>query len=141
MITCPVCGSAEVRLSRSKRRTDVFRWLRGRREPFRCRNCRRRFFASLSTIETKKRAVKPASRRRSKRYLSRRTKKRMIRTLIMVCVFAGAFILFLIFLRYMMTERQPKPFPGVIPGTTSLPPAPYMAPSAEDPEQTRLNQA
>lgn len=126
MITCPVCGSAEVRPSRSTRRTDVFPRLRGR-APFRCRNCRLRFFAALSAVESPK-GAKRAPSRPHKRHLSRSSKKRIVRTLMMILVFAVAFILFLIFLRYMMTERQTKPFPGVIPGTASLTPAAYTAP-------------
>jgi len=94
--------------------TDVFSRFRGR-EPFRCRNCRRRFFAAPSTVERQKSAVKPARSHRSKRHLSRRTKKRIVRTLIMISVFVVAFILFLIFLRYLMSEHQPKPYPGIIP--------------------------
>ncbi len=94
--------------------TDVFCRFRGR-EPFRCRNCRRRFFASPSTVKSQKSAVKRVPSHRSKRHLSRRTKKRVVRTLIMISVFVVAFILFLIFLRYLMIERQPKPYPGIIP--------------------------
>ena len=94
--------------------TDVFCRFPGR-QPFRCRSCRRRFFASPSAVKSQKSAVARAQSHRSKRHLSRRTKKRIVRTLIMISVFVVAFILFLIFLRYLMSELQPKPYPGIIP--------------------------
>jgi hypothetical protein len=92
---------------------DVFSRFGGR-QPFRCRSCRRRFFASPSAVRSQKSAVARAQSHRSKRRLSGRTKKRIVRTLIMVVIFAVAFILFLTFLRYMMTERQTQPYPGII---------------------------
>ena len=39
--------------------------------------------------------------------MSSRTKKRLIKQLIMITIFAAAFILFLFFLRYLTTERMP----------------------------------
>ena len=111
MITCPSCGSSEVRASRNARMTDAFHRLRGR-EPFRCRSCRRRFFAALPPAEKQRLAAEPKRSHGSKLHLSTRRRKRLIRLLIMISIFAVAFILFLFFLRYLTTERQPEPDSG-----------------------------
>jgi hypothetical protein len=108
-MTCPECGSSEVRASRSTRWSDTFQRLRGR-EAFRCRKCRQRFFASSSTVPVLPASGQPVQSkhtRRPARRISTHTKKRLIKRLVMLSIFAVAFILFLFFLRYLTTERMP----------------------------------
>jgi hypothetical protein len=108
-MTCPECGSSEVRASRSTRWSDIFQRVRGR-EAFRCRKCRLRFFASSSTVSVApvtEQVVRSKRTRRPTRHTSSRTKQRLIKRLVVISIFAVAFILFLFFLRYLTTERMP----------------------------------
>jgi len=86
---------------------DAFYRLRGQ-EPFRCRNCQRRFFAAPTPVEKQRSAKERERSHGSKLHLSTRRRKRFIRLLIVISIFAAAFILFLFFLRYLTTERQPE---------------------------------
>ena len=103
---CPECGSSEVRSSRRSRWNDIFQRIRGR-EAFRCRKCRQRFFASVSTESGPEQAVQPKRTHRPAKLMSDRSKKRLVRRLIVNLIFAVAFIIFIFFLRYITTERMP----------------------------------
>lgn len=108
-MTCPGCGSSEVRASKSTRWSDFLQRARSR-EAFRCRKCRQRFFASISTesvVPVPEHAVQSKHTHRPAKLISSRAKKRLIKRLIMISIFAVAFILFLFFLRYLTTERMP----------------------------------
>jgi hypothetical protein len=105
VITCPSCGSIEVRASRVFRANDIFFRFLGRKA-YRCRGCRFRFFASGAAASsqtmtgasgTKARALRPFGSR-----ITRRTKARMI----MIAVFALAFVIFWFFLRYVTSEKS-----------------------------------
>jgi hypothetical protein len=102
-MTCPECGSSEVRSSKSTRWNDFLQRVRGR-EAFRCRKCRQRFFASPSS-ESVSNPVTHAHH--PTKLMSTRSKKRLVRQLIVAAIFAVAFALFLFFLRYLTTERMP----------------------------------
>lgn len=104
MITCPACGSADVRASRRARMTDVFYRLRGQ-EPFRCRSCRRRFFAALPADQRQRHEAERKRSHRSKLNRSARGGRRRVRLQITLSIFAVAFLLFLLFLRYLTTRN------------------------------------
>ncbi len=119
-MTCPECGSSEIRASRSIRWSDVFQRVRGR-EAFRCRKCRQRFFASVSPESGPGRAVQSKQTRRPSKLMSIRSKNRLVRRLILILIFAVAFVIFLFFLRYLTTERIPAPDSGATSSPAVLP--------------------
>jgi transcriptional regulator NrdR family protein len=102
-MTCPDCGSSEIRLSRSRRFQDAFQRLRGR-EPFRCSKCRVRFFAIESPELALGKAAHSNPDRRS--LWNSRIKKRLAKRMIVVSIFAVALVIFLIFLRYVTSEQS-----------------------------------
>jgi multidrug efflux pump subunit AcrB len=112
-MTCPKCRSSEIRASRSSRWSDIFQRVRGR-EAFRCRKCRQRFFASQSSALGSQQVVQSKHTHRHSRLMSRRTKKRLSRRLIVIAIFAVMFVIFLFFLRYLITERMPASDSGAV---------------------------
>jgi len=46
--------------------------------------------------------------------MSTRSKKRLIRRLIVITIFAVAFLLFLLFLRYLTSEKSPSQDSGAV---------------------------
>jgi len=122
-MTCPQCGSSEIRASRTAHWSDTFQRIRGR-QPFRCRECRRRFFASKASASGTVRAVRSESSRRPRKLIGTQARKRLVRRLILISVFAVAFGLFLLFLRYFTSERDNSIDSGMVssPGACSLAP-------------------
>jgi len=112
-MTCPQCGSSDIRASRSTRWNDVFQRMLGR-EAARCRRCRRRFFVANATESGLKRLVKSNRTDRHQKLMSTRTRKRLIRQLIVISIFAVALIIFLFFLHYLTTERVPSQDSGAV---------------------------
>lgn len=110
-MTCPDCGSSEIRLSRSTKFQDAFQRLRGR-EPFRCSKCRVRFFAIESPELALGKAAHSNPGRRSS--WNSRIKKRLAKRMIVVSIFAVALFIFLIFLRYVTTEQNPSSDSGAV---------------------------
>ena len=110
---CPQCGSPDIRASRSARWSDVFHRVRGR-ETFRCRSCRKRFYASNSTESGAQQVDKSKHAHRPAKLMSTRSKKRLIRRLIVITIFAVAFLLFLLFLRYLTSEKSPSQDSGAV---------------------------
>ncbi len=115
-MTCPNCGGSNVRLSRKKRVVDVLQRTRGK-EAYRCRTCLFRFHAVESAAGGPTAAQSLSSPRRPKRkaVYNRRKLKRL---LVVVGIFFAALLVFLFFVRYITTEKNPDP-DGV--GTSSLP--------------------
>jgi len=112
-MTCPKCGSADIRASRSDRWSDIFHRFRGR-DTYRCRNCRMRFYASESAQPGPKQADQSKPTHRHPKLISTRKKKRLIRRLIVISIFALAFIMFWFFLRYLTTEKSPAQDSGTV---------------------------
>jgi len=110
---CPACGSSEIRTSRHTRWSDFFQRVRGR-EAFRCRTCRLRFFASQSTKSGPEQVVQSKHIHRPQKLMSTRSKKRFVRRLVVILIFAVAFVIFLFFLRYLITERMPASDSGAV---------------------------
>ena len=97
-VTCPNCGSFDVRRSRSSHWTDAFRSTR-ERVPYRCRSCRKRFF-SMSELE--KDGDHPNFSWRTARQLKRERaarRRQLRRTIAIIMVLLVAFVIFLLFLR------------------------------------------
>jgi hypothetical protein len=107
-MTCPACGSSEIRTSRHARWSDIFQRVRGR-EAFRCRSCRIRFFASQSSESVLKQAIQSKHTHHPKKLMTSRAKKRLVKRLIVISIFAVALVLFLIFLRYLTKEPISPP--------------------------------
>lgn len=105
-MTCPQCGSSDVRRSRNPHWNDVFQRGLGR-TPFRCRACRKRFYASFFYRSHSKQAVPSSTSKHSKRRVRAITRKRLGRLLVTGVVFAVAFIVFWIVLRYFMAMKNP----------------------------------
>jgi hypothetical protein len=112
-MTCPKCGSSDIRASRRTRWSDVFQWVRGR-ETFRCRTCRQRFFASDSTEPGPQQVVQSNHSHRPAKLMSTRSKKRLVRRLVVISIFAVAFIVFWLFLRYLTTEKSSSQDSGAV---------------------------
>jgi hypothetical protein len=112
-MTCPKCGSSDIRTSKSAHWNDVFQRVRGR-EALRCRKCRLRFFASNMAEPGSERVIQSKHTPRSAKLMSPRTKKHLVRRLIVISIFAVAFVLFLFFLRYLTTERMPASDSGAV---------------------------
>jgi hypothetical protein len=112
-MTCPKCGSSEIRVSKSFRFSDLFQRVRGR-EACRCRKCRHRFFFSPSSEPGPGPAVLPKSTSHPPKFLSTRARKRLVRRSVAVVIFAVAALIFWLFLRYLTTERAPASDSGAV---------------------------
>jgi len=110
---CPDCGSDNIRTSRSSRWNDLFQRLRGR-DVFRCRGCRLRFYASVSSGSGLKAAVKSGHGHSSLKRMSARKKQHLVKRLIVLSIFLLAFIVFWVFLRYLTTEREAQSDSGAV---------------------------
>lgn len=98
----------------------MFQRVRGR-EAFRCRKCRQRFFASVSAESGPERTAQSSRAPRPTKLMSTRSKKRLVRRLIVILIFAVAFVIFWYFLRYLTSERIPAPDSGATSSTAVLP--------------------
>jgi hypothetical protein len=106
---CPECGSADVRVSKSSRMSDVLKRLRGN-DAFRCRDCRKRFYGPMSFASNSKWEVLKPRIHRSVRNMSARTRRRLVRRLIAGGIFTVAFVLFWLFLRYLVGAIAPPQY-------------------------------
>ena len=112
-MTCPKCGSSEIRESKSIGWNDIFQRVRGR-EAYRCRKCRQRFFASDSLESGRQKVVLSKDTHGPRKLMSTRAKKRLIRRFVAISIFAVAFYLFWLFLRYITTDRTPASDSGAV---------------------------
>ena len=103
-MTCPECGSPDIRASRHARKGDILQRIRGKKA-FRCRNCQKRFFVSLFSPSRSKQLLPSSRSRRSRSYLSLATRRRLAHWLVVIATFAVALVLFLLFLRYLTAEK------------------------------------
>lgn len=99
---CPKCNSSQVRPSKRSRWFDLYLTL-GRRR-FRCRDCRRSFYAREKPESSAEPSARPRDRKGSgdhfRSVLSRQTQRRLREALI----FAIMLALFIVFLRYLTRE-------------------------------------
>jgi hypothetical protein len=112
-MTCPHCGSTDIRSSKRAHLGDAFQRFRGL-EPFRCRKCRKRFFASESSLSDGERIVVSKATHRPVKLMSVRKKQRLVRQLTVIGIFAVAFVLFYFFLRYLIREPKPASDTGAV---------------------------
>ena len=106
-MACPKCGSSNTRASHSPHWSDSLQRALGRM-PFRCRKCRIRFYSSFDTGRSKQKGFHSNAERSSRSRIGLRTNKRLKRRIVAVAIFAVAFLLFWIFMRYITTERSPS---------------------------------
>jgi hypothetical protein len=107
-MNCPKCGSAEVRPSTRARWFDPY--FAFGRQRFRCRGCRRSFYAREKAGLPADASRMPSLSKRSQKHrykpLSKRNQRRLLEALIFVVMLA----LFFVFLRYL--TREPNPVSG-----------------------------
>ncbi len=111
-MNCTKCGSTDIRKSSDPRWGDVFQRVLGR-DAFRCRACRKRFYAAASGPSLKA-VTPPAGSKRSKRLLRSSARKRLTRLAVTLLIFAFAFALFWIVLRYFMAPKNPTDDTGAV---------------------------
>jgi hypothetical protein len=106
---CPQCGSSDIRISRHPHVADVFQRIRGR-EAYRCRKCRNRFYGALAAGADKGRARKSTHQYRGSLWGRGgfQQRRRLFRKALFFAVFAAAFALFWMFLRFISTDRMPS---------------------------------
>jgi hypothetical protein len=110
-MTCPKCSSQNIRISRHSHWNDVFYRIQGE-QPYRCRSCRHRFYASLSAL--------PASRQSGHHtipIMSAWRRKHILRRVIILAIFATCFYIFWLYLRYITTDRVPSNGSGATPAS------------------------
>ena len=73
-------------------------------EAFRCRKCRHRFYASDPESPGTEPQAKPRSSKRRK-HRDPWTRRRIFRRLVWIGIFAVAFLIFLFFLRFIVSEK------------------------------------
>jgi hypothetical protein len=105
-MTCPKCASANIRRSSTSIWKDVLPSLRGR-EPFRCRECRHRFFALRSADSSARGPDRSARNNHHRKFRNPRKKNRIIRRLFAFAVLVLMFSLFGVFLHYITTDHAP----------------------------------
>jgi len=103
---CPLCGSADTRASKSSRWGDVLKRLRGK-GAFRCRGCGKRFYASEPYASGLKQTVKSIRNQQSSRRLRSRSRRHLVRNLVVTSIFAIAFVMFWVFMRYLIAQASP----------------------------------
>ena len=117
-MTCPKCGSSEIRLSRHAHSMDALHRIGGD-QPYRCRKCRHRFYSSEVLVVGDSESVRPAQGSRhtpgSSWLRSSRSRKRLKRGLIALTIFVAMFVIFWLFLRYLTTERAPGADSAAVP--------------------------
>lgn len=92
VLTCPVCGSQDVRKSQRSSRFDLIRRWRGLRR-YRCRDCRKTFYNALSPAERTEHSKAAEDRRAARR------KKKRVRTELLL--FFGMLLFFFLILRFL----------------------------------------
>jgi hypothetical protein len=101
-MTCPKCGSQNLRLSRQSEWLDMLH-LAARHKPFRCRECRLRFYAHPSVEDSKTAANSTNISHRPKPLLAKRTKRRLVEA----AIFTAMLALFFVLLHYLTQEKAP----------------------------------
>jgi len=95
---CPNCGNAKIRLSEHRHWNDVFQRIMGRL-PYRCRECRHRFYASASIMPSAGPQDRARRARRSPAHVNTRRRKHLRRWFRAAAIFIATFILFWLHLR------------------------------------------
>jgi len=101
---CPSCGDSETRPSQHTYWSDLFQRMLGR-EPYRCRKCRLRFYSSETPSSDVEGAKHHTPTNRSNRELTKVRRRRLLRALIAIAIFAAMFVVFLILLKYLTADK------------------------------------
>ena len=102
-MTCPKCGSENIRPSRHRKWSDLFRATTGR-EAFRCRRCHERFYATGSESAT---VI-------LQRRFRKRGSKRVQRLLLQAVIGVVLLLIFYVFLHYLTREPSPANDSGAL---------------------------
>jgi hypothetical protein len=116
-MNCPHCGSVDVRLSRREYWADTVQHFLGK-AAFRCRSCRKRFFALKSSAGDLISRVQSSGHSKSS-YTRARERRRMLRRIFAFVIFTIAFLLFWMFLQYTVSRPPSSQFAPVDATTTS----------------------
>ena len=81
---------------------------------FRCRACRKRFYAPETSAAGLKQAIRAMSNPRSQSRVSVRARRRLVHKLVVISIFAVAFVFFWFFLRFITAEANPNSSPSGI---------------------------
>ena len=119
IMTCPKCGSAEIRPSKHAHWGDTFKRALGI-EPLRCRTCGHRFFSSLANESIPESPPPSKSSKRPRKLIRTRTRILLVRRLVVISIFGAALVLFWLFLRYLTTEHVPASDSGTIVHVTAF---------------------
>jgi hypothetical protein len=103
-MTCPSCGSSEIRASRHAHWSDVFERVRGQ-VPLRCRKCRHRFYA-LKSMAGKELASRSRHSARRTKLINIRKMKRFVSRVIMIGIIVVLMFIFLFFLNALSMRRM-----------------------------------
>jgi hypothetical protein len=101
---CPSCGNADIRPSEHSYWSDTLQSVLGRK-PYRCRKCRHRFYSSETpppAVEGAKRSGRPQL---DPLHEAKRRRKRILRGLIAIAIFAAMFLIFLMILSYLTSDK------------------------------------
>jgi hypothetical protein len=105
-MTCALCGSAKIRLSRRKKPLDIGYRLLGR-AAFRCRDCEHRFFSAANPADIPGEMERRSARKqrsvqsRVKRWWDKGGRGKVIQA----AVFGTVLIMFFLFMQYFLTDR------------------------------------
>jgi len=111
-MNCPYCSSPDIRVSRHTHNGDLFQRIRGR-QAYRCRKCRHRFYAAKSSLPATERLHASGLGGRAGIRLGSRTRKLLVRRIIIVAIFAAMFAIFCAFLSYLTSDRKTSDLSGV----------------------------
>ena len=111
-MTCPLCSSSSIRVSRNRHWNDILYCAIGH-QAYRCQKCGGRFYAPKSSEPIYERPGRSDRVSRSKRRLSARRLRRLAGRFVVVIIFAVMFLIFWLYLRYITTERIPSHSSGV----------------------------
>jgi hypothetical protein len=106
-MTCPQCASSDTRRSTTSSWRDLLPSLLGR-QAFRCRKCRHRFFAVLSTRSASNAPDRPHGKVPFGKLSTQWKKRRLFRGVITAAVIVVMLSLFGLFLHYIAVDHPPK---------------------------------
>ena len=100
-MNCLLCGSVDIRPSKSSRWADLAQHVRGKCA-YRCRGCGKRFYAEESEKTGLKDTLSLVLNQKSKSRMSVKARRRLMRKVVVLSVFAMAFALFWICLKFII---------------------------------------
>jgi hypothetical protein len=103
-MTCPSCGNSDIRPSEHSYWSDTWQSMFGRK-PYRCRKCRHRFYSSETPPPAAEGTKRSGRAQLDPIHEAKRRRKRLLRGLIAVAIFAAMFLIFLMILSYLTSDK------------------------------------